>query len=116
MSLKSCSEGRQREEAAVRSQAGTEYSAVLACRLPWVILQSMGAQRDHRGWQTLKRVLETHAFTTFLLPATGGKLRRGRRVGEPEEDRKAIHAALRIDWRHLPQTRVRIAGHNAPTL
>ena len=92
------------------------FISVLAYHLLWFILQSLQAQGDHRCWQTLKRVLETHAYTTILLPSKGGNLYRIRRAGEPEEDQKAIYATLKVNWKHLPQSRVLVEGHNATTL
>jgi transposase len=92
------------------------WISVLAYHLLWFILQSLQAQGDHRCWQTLKRVLETHAYTTILLPTKGGNLYRIRRAGEPEEDQKAIYGTLKLNWKHLPQARVLVENHNATTL
>jgi len=60
--------------------------------------------------------LETHAYTTILLPAKGGNLYRIRRAGEPEEDQKAIYETLKLNWKHRPESRVLVDGHNATTL
>jgi transposase len=92
------------------------FISVLAYHLLWFILQSLQAVGDHRCWQTLKRVLETHAYTTILLPTQGGKLYRLRRAGEPEEGQKAIYETLKVDWKHLPQSRVLADRNNATTL
>jgi hypothetical protein len=92
------------------------FISVLAYHLLCFILHSLQAVGDHRCWQTLKRVLETHAYTTILLPTKDGKLYRIRRAGEPEEGQKAIYGPLKVDWQHLPLSRVLVESHNATTL
>jgi transposase len=89
---------------------------VLAYHLLWFILQMLEAAGDHRCWQTIKRVLQTHAYTTLLLPTQGGELHRIRRAGEPEECQKEIYAKLKINWKNLPRTRVVVEKENAATL
>jgi transposase len=95
---------------------GHVFISVLAYHLLWFILQKLEAAGDSRCWQTIKRVLQTHAYTTILLPTKGGKLYRVRRAGEPEECQKSIYGTLNVDWHNLPQSKVVVENPNATTL
>ena len=50
--------------------------------------------------------MQTHCYTTFLLPTRGGQTYRVRKAGQPEECQKEIYRALGIQWEKLPQTKV----------
>ena len=88
---------------------------VLAYHLMWSILQTLQASGDHRSWETIRRILQTHAYTTILLPTQEGKLYRVRRAGQPEECQKAIYKILKVDWSSLPQFTT-VVDNSATTL
>lgn len=73
----------------------------LLCNIQFMLEQ----QEDRRNWDTIKRILKTHCYTTIQLPTQNGDIHRIRRAGEPEECQKTIYNALQIDWRRLPVNR-----------
>jgi len=87
------------------------FICVLAYHLLRNILWTLEQKGDHRSWETLKRVLRTHCYTTILLPTHSGQIHRIRKAGQPEECQKAIYRNLGIEWRNLPRTRSVIGGN-----
>jgi transposase len=78
---------------------------VLAYHLLRTILWALEQKGDHRSWETIKRVLQTHCYTTILLPTESGQTHRIRKAGQPEECQKAIYRQLGIAWTGLPTSR-----------
>jgi transposase len=78
------------------------FICVLAYHLLRNILWTLEQKGDHRNWETLKRVLRTHCYTTILLPTRNGLTHRIRKAGQPEECQKTIYRNLGIDWGGLP--------------
>jgi transposase len=78
------------------------FICVLAYHLLRHILWTLEQKGDHRNWETLKRVLRTHSYTTILLPTRNGPTHRIRKAGQPEECQKIIYRNLGIDWGKLP--------------
>jgi transposase len=87
------------------------FICVLAYHLLRNILWRLEQKGDHRSWETLKRVLRTHCYTTILLPTNSGQTHRIRKAGQPEECQKAIYRNVGIEWRNLPRTRSVIGGN-----
>ena len=81
------------------------FLCVLAYHLLRNILWTLEQKGDHRNWETLKRVLRTHCYTTVLLPTSSGQTHRIRKAGQPEECQKAIYRNLGIAWDRLPSHR-----------
>jgi len=81
------------------------FICVLAYHLLRNILWTLEQKGDHRNWDTLKRVLRTHCYTTVLLPTRDGRTHRIRKAGHPEECQKAIYRNLGIAWDSLPLNR-----------
>jgi len=81
------------------------FICVLAYHLLRNILWTLEQKEDHRNWETLKRVLRTHCYTTILLPVRSGQTHRIRKAGQPEECQKAIYRNLGIAWDGLPCNR-----------
>jgi len=92
---------------------GHVFICVLAYHLLRNILWTMEQKGDLRSWETLKRVLRTHCYTTILLPTHTGQTHRIRKAGQPEECQKAIYRKLDIEWCGLPCNRSVIAGEPA---
>lgn len=87
------------------------FLCVLAYHLLRNILWMLEQKGEQRNWETLKRVLRTHCYTTILMPTNKGQTHRIRKAGQPEEGQKEIYRNLGIDWRGLPCNRSVIDGH-----
>jgi hypothetical protein len=85
---------------------GHVFLTVLAYHLLRRVLHTLEEARENRSWETLRTILETHCYTTILLPTRSGRTYRLRRAGQPEECQKAIYRALGIQWDKLPQAKV----------
>jgi len=81
------------------------FICVLAYHLLRNILWTLEQKGDHRDWETLKRILRTHCYTTIMLPTRNGQTHRIRKAGQPEECQKAIYRNLDIIWDRLPSNR-----------
>jgi len=91
------------------------FICVLAYHLLRTILWTLEQKGDHRTWETLKRVLQTHCYTTIVLPTESGQTHRIRKAGQPEECQKAIYRQLGIEWTGLPTMRSVIGSLPAQT-
>jgi hypothetical protein len=85
---------------------GHVFLTVLAYHLLRWVLHTLAEARENRSWETLRTILQTHCYTTILLPTRSGQTYRLRRAGQPEECQKAIYRALGIQWDKLPQAKV----------
>jgi len=81
------------------------FICVLAYHLLRNIEHTLEQKGDNRNWETLKRVLRTHCYTSILLPTRRGQTHRIRKAGQPEECQKSIYLDLGIDWRSLPSNK-----------
>ena len=91
-----------------RRVEGHIWITILAYHLLCWIQQTLREAGDVRRWGTLRRVLQTHCYTTLVVPTKGGKTYRLRRAGEPEELQKAIYEKLKLNWKELPQTKLEV--------
>jgi transposase len=78
---------------------------ILAYQLLRFITYSLSLKGDKRSWQTLRRVLQTHCYSTILLPTTSKALHQIRKPGLAEECHRHIYQSLGIDLRQLPRNR-----------
>jgi transposase len=85
---------------------GHVFITVLAYHLWRWVAQTLEDARENRSWETIRTVLQTHCYTTILLPTKTGRTYRVRRAGLPEESQKSIYRALGIRWQELPKTKV----------
>ena len=92
---------------------GHVFICVLAYHLLRNILWTLEQQQDNRSWETLKRILRTHCYTTIILPTSNGANHRIRKAGQPEECQKAIYQALNISWNKLPRLRTIVGSRRA---
>lgn len=90
------------------------FICVLAYHLLRNILWTLEQKGDNRDWETLKRILRTHCYTTIMLPTRNGQMHRIRKAGQPEECQKAIYRNLGIAWDRLPFNRSVIGVKGAP--
>jgi hypothetical protein len=87
---------------------GHIWIAILAYHLLCWIQETLRESGDNRRWGTLRRVLQTHCYTTIVVPTKGGKTYRLRKAGEPEELQKSIYAKLDVKWDRLPETKLEV--------
>ncbi|MCX5887820.1 MAG: IS1634 family transposase [Deltaproteobacteria bacterium] len=92
-----------------RRVEGHVWITILAYHLLCWIQETLKDAGDARSWGTIRRVLQTHCYTTIVVPTKGGKTYRLRKAGEPEEMQKAIYEKLKINWASLPQTKLEVA-------
>jgi hypothetical protein len=85
---------------------GHVFLTVLAYHLLRWVLHTLEAARENRSWEPPRTILQTHCYTTILLPTRSGQTYRLRRAGQPEECQKAIYRALGIEWDKLPRAKV----------
>lgn len=81
------------------------FITILAYQLLQTILYPLRRAGDHRSWESIRRVLETHCYTTILLPTVQGEMHRIRKAGVPDERQSAIYRQLHVDLTHLPVKR-----------
>lgn len=90
---------RHQKEARVE---GHVFICVLAYQLLRNILWILEETGDTRSWNTIKRVLRTHCYTTVILPTRTGETHHLRRSGQPDEAQKEIYRKLNVSWHTLP--------------
>lgn len=84
---------------------GHVFICILAYHLLRNFLSSLEQRGDRRNWDTLERILQTHCYTTILLPTKEGTIHRIHKAGQREQCHKAIYEALGISWHGLPTNR-----------
>lgn len=88
---------------------GHVFICIIAYHLLRNILWTLEQQQDYRSWETIKRIMSTHCYTTILLPTKEGVTHRIRKAGQPEECQKEIYRALAIEWTNLPSHRTTVS-------
>ena len=53
-------------------------------------------------WRTLRRRLDTHCYTTLIIPEAAGLEHHIRKPGRPNPVQKLVYTLLGIDWTSLP--------------
>ena len=91
-----------------RRVEGHIWITILAYHLLCWIQETLREGGDTRRWATIRRLLQTHCYTTIVVPTKGGKTYRLRKAGQPEELQKAIYEKLKINWASLPQTKLEV--------
>lgn len=81
---------------------GHIFITVLAYQLMCYISRKLEDSGDKRDWDTIRRILRTHCFTTIILPTKSGVVYRIRKAAQPEECQREIYETLGIDWKKLP--------------
>lgn len=84
------------------------FITVLAHHLQRTMLRKLEQQQDYRSWITIRRLLQTHCYTTIIMQTRQGDIYRIRKAGQPEESQKHIYRVLGVDWRNLPFTKTKI--------
>jgi len=81
------------------------FISILAYHLLQFITYALQEKGDYRSWETIKRVLATHCYTTIMLPTIKGELHRLRKPGLPDNRQKEIYDRIGIKWQGLPAMR-----------
>ncbi len=81
------------------------FITILAYQLLRFITYSLSLKGDRRSWPTIRRVLQTHCYTTILLPTASKAVHQLRKPGLPEQCHRQIYQSLGIDLRRLPRKR-----------
>lgn len=79
---------------------------VLAFHLQRWVEQKMALAGYAVTFRNLRRLLQTHSYSTICLPTKDGKLHSIRRPGTPDQRQAAVYQALGIDLATLPVTRL----------
>ena len=96
---------------------GHIFITVLAYQLLRYLLFVLEQTGDTRCWQTLKRVLSTHTYTTVLLSTKAGRLHRVRKPGRPEPCQWSIYHHFGIRSMHkLPKSKRLLDGQSCSFL
>jgi len=82
------------------------FISILAYQLQRFILYSLEQHGDHRSWYTIRRVLQTHSYSTIIVPTNKGTTYRIRKPGIPEECQRHIYNQLGLDLNRLPKTKI----------
>jgi transposase len=53
-------------------------------------------------WRSVRRLLQTHCYSTIIVPSKDGKIRFIRRAGRPDERQRKIYQILNVEYRNLP--------------
>ena len=89
------------------------FITVLAYRMLHWIEYMLKKRGDTRSWTTIRRVLQTHCYTTITCPSEGGDVYHIRAPGVPDVKQTEIYNALGVSWNTLPRNYV--VGRAKPT-
>lgn len=81
------------------------FITILAYHLLRWIEYTLNMADYHCTWRTLRRRLQSHCYTTIIVPTTSDKVHHTRKAGKPNEVQKMIYSLLGVDWKALPVTR-----------
>lgn len=83
---------------------GHIFITILAYHLLQWIEHTLRQQSDHRSWPTIRRLLQTHCYTTIQFQSTDGKTHHIRKSGVPDTDQKEVYKLLDVAYAALPDT------------
>ena len=82
------------------------FITVLAYRILHWIEYSLRQKNDRRSWATVRRVLQTHCYTTVTCPSEDGAFHHIRVAGMPERAHMEIYESLEVCWKNLPRNHI----------
>ncbi len=85
---------------------GHIFITILAYHLLHSIEYTLRMKGFYRCWDTIKRVVSTHTYSTIILPTTKGAVIHLRKPGIPEDVHTKIYDLLSIDYKNLPNTKI----------
>ena len=85
---------------------GHIFITILAYHLLHSIEHTLRENGTNTCWDTIKRVLVTHTYSTIFLPTVKGPVINLRKAGIPEGVHVDIYNKLKIDFDNLPITKI----------
>jgi len=82
------------------------FISILAYQLQRFILYQLEQRGDTRSWNTIRRVLQTHTYSTLIVPTNKNTIYRIRKPGIPEECQRHIYNQLGVCLDELPKTKI----------
>jgi transposase len=82
------------------------FITVLAYRILHWAEYVLRQKEDKRSWGTIRRVLQTHCYTTVICPASEGTVHHIRIPGNPERAHMEIYESLGVCWKNLPRNHI----------
>ncbi len=79
------------------------FITVISYHLMCYIEEKMNAAEKAATWWNIKRILETHCYSTIIVPSEDGKIRTIRKAGRPDERQRGIYEVFGINYRELPK-------------
>jgi transposase len=79
------------------------FITILAYRLFHWIEYRLRAQGIYTSWTGIKRILQTHCYTTIICPSIEGNVYHIRAPGNPDTEQSNIYNRLGIDHSKLPR-------------
>lgn len=87
---------------------GHIFISILAYHLLHSIEHTLRERGSTACWDTIKRVLLTHTYSTIYLPTAKGPVINLRKAGIPEGVHVDLYNKLKIDYDHLPVTKITV--------
>ena len=81
---------------------GHAWITVLAYHLMHWVEKSLESAGAPTTWPAVRRILQTHCYSTIIIPSTDGKTRYLRKAGKPGERQRKIYQLLNVGYRNLP--------------
>ncbi len=82
------------------------FISILAYQLQRFILYKLELHGDYRNWDTIRRILQTHTYSTMVAPTHKGTTYRIRKPGIPEECQRHIYNLLGVEIDQLPKSKI----------
>ena len=78
------------------------WITVLAYHLMRYVEYTLEQNNTPISWTSLRRLLQTHCYSTLIVPSKDGKIRYIRKPGRPDEKQRKIYQILKINYKNLP--------------
>jgi len=82
---------------------GHIFITILAYHLLQWIEHGLRIRGEYMSWASVRRLLQTHAYTTITCPSKDGKVHHIRTPGTPDSAQSKIYDLLNIDVNKLPR-------------
>ena len=82
------------------------FITVLAYRILHWVEYVLRQKEDRRSWATIRRILQTHCYTTVICPSSEGDVHHIRIPGNPEGAHMEIYESLGVNWKNLPRNHI----------
>jgi len=78
------------------------WITVLAYHLMRWIEHTLELAGASATWPSIRRLLQTHCYSTIIIPSKDGKIRHIRKAGKPDERQRRIYQILNVEHKNLP--------------